>query len=73
MANIRGTPGSDDEPIESRRSGVGQPDPDQPVTPDEGEPPAADQIELGEFAAESARPTPLDDIAEAEREQLPRD
>lgn len=73
MANVRQTPGADDAPIESRRSGLGQADPDRPVAPDQGEPPEADATELGEFAPESARPSPLDDIAEAEREQLPRD
>ena len=73
MANIGQTPGRDDEPIESRRSGLAKPDPSQPVPPDSEEATSPEQTELGEFAAESARPSPLDDIADAERERMPRD
>ena len=73
MANLGRTPGSEDEPIESRRAGLGRVDPDQPVGAREESPPAPDGTDFGEFAAEAARPSPLDDIANAEREQLPRD
>ncbi|MDX7952733.1 hypothetical protein P7D22_16315 [Lichenihabitans sp. Uapishka_5] len=73
MANIGRTPGSEEAPIESRRVASGEIDPAQPVGPDDEPAPAPDLPEFGEFAAESARPSPLDDIAEIEREQLPRD
>ena len=73
MANIRSVPDADAPPVESRRTGLGQTDPDRPVAPDEEAPLAPERTDLGEFAAESARPTPLDDIAAAERENLPRD
>lgn len=73
MANIRSIPDGDAPPVESRRAGLGQVDADQPTAPDEEAPLAPERTDLGEFAAESARPTPLDDIAAAERENLPRD
>lgn len=73
MADIRSIPDADAAPVESRRAGLGQTDPDQPAAPGEEAPLAPERTELGEFAAESARPTPLDDIAATEREQLPRD
>lgn len=41
--------------------------------PAEGADDVLDVPNFGEFSAESARPTPLDDIAEAEREKAPRD
>jgi hypothetical protein len=74
MANTGQSPGgADEEPIESRRSGLAKPDPSEPVSPEGEEEPSPELSELGEFAAESARPTPLDDIADAERERMPRD
>lgn len=73
MANVSRTPGSEEEPIESRRADLARVDPDQPVAPGQENPSAADLPDFGTFASESARPSPLDDIAEAEREQLPRD
>ena len=73
MANVRQGTGDESEPIESRRSGLAKPDPSQPAVPDSEEASSPEQTELGEFAAESARPSPLDDIAEAERERMPRD
>ena len=63
-------------PIESRRTPAA---PDVGgITPDEvivegGEASVLDVPNLGEFSAEAARPTPLDDIAGAEREKAPRD
>jgi hypothetical protein len=67
--------GSDEaeEPVESRRATLPQPDPAEPVLPDGGEAPSADLPSFGELAPEAARPSPLDDIAATEREQLPRD
>ena len=63
-------------PIESRRTAaateVGGVTPDETVT-DDGEASVIDEPEMGEFSAESARPTPLDDIAAAERSKLPSD
>lgn len=74
MANIGKTPGDDTSaPVESRRADLSETDPGQ-VSP---EMPAAEEPTgmppLGELSPEAARPSPLDDIAEAEREQLPRD
>ncbi len=75
-----GNPAS--EPIESRRTpaatdvggvtpaGAGGVSPDES---NEGEGSVLDVPNMGEFSAESARPTPLDDIAQAERENLPKD
>ena len=74
MANVGQTPGTDgDEPIESRRAGLAKPDPSEPVAPDGEEAPSPELSEMGELAPEAARPSPLDDIAEAERERMPRD
>ncbi len=74
MTNLSRTPGaSEDEPVESRRSDLGQIDPDQPAAADDESVPAPERPEFGELAPEAARPSPLDDIAEAEREELPRD
>ena len=74
MANLGKTPGGvGSAPIESRRSMVSETDPGQVS----GEMPAAEEPTgmppLGELSPEAARPTPLDDIAEAERENAPRD
>ena len=74
MANRGKTPGDDTSaPVESRRADRSDADPGQ-VSSDL---PAAEEPTgmppLGELSPESARPSPLDDIAEAEREQLPRD
>ena len=77
MANTGKIPGSDvGEAIESRRSTVPEADPSEPaaIGKAEGpEGPVSDLPEFGELSPESARPTPLDEIAEAEREQAPRD
>lgn len=74
MANPgQGHPGSDQEPVESRRATLPEPDPSEPVGPDNAEAPPPDLPSFGELAPESARPSPLDDIVEAEREQMPRD
>ena len=63
MADKGLTPGNPDiAPIESRRA---------PVV--DGEDSVLDVPDMGEFSAEAARPTPLDDIADAERIKLPRD
>ena len=73
MSNKSTTPSeSVSEPMESRRAALPDPDPAQ-ATPDAGVESATDLPELGEFSPEAARPTPLDDIAEAERENAPRD
>jgi hypothetical protein len=74
MANLGKTPGDETStPIESRRAALGEADPGQ-VSPDM---PAAEEPTglppMGELSPEAARPSPLDDIAEAERESLPRD
>ena len=73
MADPRNVPDTTEEPIESRRAKSGTTDPEQPLAPGDEGVPAPDLPEFGEFAAESARPSPLDDIADAEREKMPRD
>ena len=73
MPGTDAIPGPDDEPIESRRAKSGVTDPEQPLSPADEAVPAPDLPDFGEFAAESARPSPLDDIADAEREAMPRD
>ncbi len=72
------------EPLESRRApaapgvdslksaGEGAAAPDE-VLVDEGEGAGLDVPDMGAFSAESARPTPLDDIAEAERSRMAKD
>ena len=74
MANLGKTPGDDTStPIESRRALVAETDPGQ-VSPDM---PAAEEPTgmppLGELSPEAARSSPLDEIAEVERENAPRD
>jgi hypothetical protein len=73
MANPGQPAGGDEQTIESRRATVPEPDPAEPVVPEGGEVPQDDLPSFGELAPESARPSPLDDIVEAEREQMPRD
>lgn len=63
------------EPDQSRRTlaaaDVGGVSPEDTATEDgQG---VLDTPDFGTFSAESARPTPLDDIAEAERDKAPRD
>lgn len=69
-----GDPGA--APVESRRTpaaaDVGQTSPEETAT-EEGEVDVLDVPDFGEFSAEAARPTPLDEIAEVEREKMPRD
>jgi hypothetical protein len=77
MANTSKEPGNPESapPVESRRSppaGDGGLTPDQTVTKN-GEGSVLDVPQMGEFSAEAARPTPLDDIVEAERSKLPSD
>ena len=85
MADKSLTPGEPGEaPIESRRAsaapavdgttpaGSGGVMPDQDLA-DGGEGSVLDVPNMGEFSAEAARPTPLDDIAGAERSELPED
>lgn len=82
MSSKSMTPGEPDAaPVESRRTtaatDVGHTSPQYTLPQDtatadhEGD--VVDLPDLGEFSAESARPTPLDDIAEVEREKAPRD
>ena len=85
MADKSRTPGNpDDPPIESRRASAAPsidsvtPAGDGGVTPDEvlvdeGDASVLDVPNMGEFSAEAARPTPLDDLAVAERRRLPED
>lgn len=82
MADKSLTPGKPDEaPIESRRASAttgDTPAGSGGVTPDEeivegDEASVMDVPNMGEFSAEAARPTPLDDIASAERAALPED
>ncbi|MCW6506539.1 hypothetical protein [Lichenifustis flavocetrariae] len=74
MANPGQAPGADaEEPIESRRATLKHADPSEPVMPDGEEMPSPGLSNFGELAPEAARASPLDDIAEAEREQAPRD
>lgn len=85
MADRSLTPGDTDaEPIESRRAPAAPavdgrtPAGSGGVTADEtlvdgGEASVLDVPDMGEFSAEAARPTPLDDIAGAERSTLPKD
>ena len=67
---------SDSAPIESRRTPaaaeVGGTTAD-PIITEDGEDSVLDAPDFGAFSAESARPTPLDDIAEVERRKAPRD
>lgn len=77
MAGKGSEPGNPDSaPIESRRTpaaaDVGGVTPDEIVTED-GTSSVRDVPNMGEFSAEAARPTPLDDIAEAQRERMPKD
>lgn len=73
-STIPGEP--DAAPVESRRTpaaaDVGSTSPEETVRED-GEDDILDVPDFGTFAAESARPTPLDEIAEVEREKAPRD
>ncbi|UDL93958.1 hypothetical protein LGH83_15550 [Lichenihabitans sp. PAMC28606] len=66
----------DTAPVESRRASattpVGGVSADEIVTED-GQGSVLDVPNMGEFSAEAARPTPLDDIAAAERENMPKD
>ncbi len=75
MASKGKEPGNPESaPIESRRTpaGDGGVTPEESIT-DEGEGTVLDVPEMGEFSAEAARPTPLDDLAQAERAKLPSD
>ncbi len=77
MASKGNEPGNPESPpIESRRTAaaadVGGLTSDE-VTIEDGQGSELDIPNLGEFSAESARPTPLDDIARAERERMPKD
>lgn len=85
MASKGNQPGDPSSaPIESRRtsaapdvegitpSGSGGVTPEESVL-DEGSESVLDVPNMGEFSAEAARPTPLDDLAEVERSKLPRD
>lgn len=74
MANLGKTPGDDtSSPIESRRAASTEADPGQtsPEMPAAEEP--TGMPPLGELSPEAARPSPLDEIAEAERENASRD
>ncbi|WP_165491007.1 hypothetical protein [Lichenihabitans psoromatis] len=66
----------DTAPVESRRASgttpVGGVSADEIVTED-GQGSVLDVPNMGEFSAEAARPTPLDDITAAERENMPKD
>ena len=74
MANRGTIPGSDtSEPIESRRSPLPETDAATEVADSAGTESTLDMPDLGELSPESSRPSPLDEIAEAEREQAPRD
>lgn len=77
MASKGSLPGDPDSaPIESRRTpaaaDVGGVTPDETITED-GKSSVLDFPNFGEFSAEAARPTPLDDIARTERTKLPKD
>ena len=77
MASKGSEPGNPESaPIESRRTpaatDVGGVTPDEVIVQD-GQGSVLDVPNMGEFSAEAARPTPLDDIAAAERERLPKD
>ena len=74
MGNILKRPGEDESaPVESRRAILPDPDAARPDSGPAGVESTIDMPDMGEFSPESARPTPLDDIAEAERERAPRD
>ena len=74
MARIGTNPGDNDSaPIESRRSTVPEADPSSVASAETGSESPIDLPDLGEFSSESARMSPLDEIAEAEREKAPRD
>ncbi len=77
MSTKSTTPGEPDAaPVESRRTpaaaDVGSTSPEETVTED-GPGDVLDVPDFGAFSAESARPTPLDDIADVERQKAPRD
>lgn len=77
MSSKSTQPGEPDgAPVESRRTpaaaDVGSVSPDETETDDSAED-VLDTPDLGVFSGEAARPTPLDDIAEAERDKVPRD
>jgi hypothetical protein len=68
------TPGQgDSEPIESRRVLLPEADPASEIADSAGAESPLDLPDFGELSPEAARPSPLDDIAEAERERAPRD
>ncbi len=74
MANRGTIPGGEpSEPIESRRAPLPEADAATGIAESAGAESPLDMPDLGELSPESARPTPLDEIAEAEREQAPRD
>lgn len=74
MANRGSIPGREgSEPIESRRAPVTDADQVTTLSESDGAESPIDLPDLGELSPEAARPSPLDDIAEAEREQAPRD
>jgi hypothetical protein len=74
MANRGVTPGqAESEPIESRRAPLPESDPATEIADSAGAESPVDLPELGELSPEAARPSPLDEIAEIERERAPRD
>lgn len=74
MANRSMSPGSEaGEPIESRRAPLLENDQATGVADSAGAETPIDLPDMGELSPESARPSPLDEIAEAERENAPRD
>ena len=74
MANRSISPGTDaGEAIESRRSPQRENDQATGFADSVGAETSIDLPDMGELSPESARPSPLDDIAEAERENAPRD
>ncbi len=77
MASKGKQPGETDSvPVESRRTpaatGLGA-GPAEEIADEDGEAAAIDMPAMGEFSAESARQTPLDDLAEVECAELPAD
>ena len=77
MANAGRTPGEPESaPIESRRAptpGAGAVTEDEEIVEEGGQSSVLDVPEMGEFSAEAARPTPLDDLVDVERSKLPKD
>ena len=74
MANrVKGPGDRTSEPIESRRAKRSKADPSRPLPEIETESSSVGLPEFGELFSEAARPTPLDEVAEAERENAPRD